>query len=310
VPYRQKLVHGPHACAKRMKSNLWILFHATITLQVAALGATETNNPSASPRSKAVPPAIAGPKIEFGESDFNFGKIMSGEIVRHDFVFTNTGTITLDITDVRPGCGCTTAGEWSRRVEPGQSGSIPLQFNSSGFGGEVTKSATVACNDPGQTNIILQIIGTVWKPIEITPEMVVFNLSNDVQTNETKVARITNNLEEPLTLSDLQSTNRSFRAELKTIRPGMQFELHITAVPPFNSPSTMATLSLKTSAPQMPLLSVSAYAMVQQAVTVAPSETKVPEVPQRPAKVPVAQSASPQLRIVPVRTRKAAELGK
>ena len=294
-----------------MKSNLWILFHAAITLQLAALGATETNNPSASPRSKAVPPAIAGPKIEFGESVFNFGKIMSWEIVRHDFVFTNTGTITLDITDVRPGCGCTTAGEWSRRVEPGQSGRIPLQFNSSGFGGEVTKSATVACNDPGQTNIILQIIGTVWKPIEITPSMVVFNLSSDVQTNETIVARIVNNLEEPLTLSDLQSTNRSFRAKLKTIRPGKEFELQITAVPPFNSPSTMATLSLKTSAPQMPLLSVSAYAMVQQAVTVGPSETKVPEVQsQRPANVPVAQSASPQLRIVPVRTRKPADLGK
>jgi hypothetical protein len=299
-----------------MKSNLWKVFHAVIALQFAALGEAETNDPAAPPRSKAVPPVIAGPKIEFATSVFNFGKVNSGEVVRHDFVFTNTGTSTLDITDVRPGCGCTTAGEWSRRVDPGQSGRIPLQFNSNGFGGEVTKSATVACNDPAQTNIILQIIGTVWEPIEVIPSMVVFNLSSDDQTNETMVVRIVNNLEEPLTLSDLQSTNRSFRAELKTIRPGKEFGLHITTVPPFNSPSTMATLSLKTSAPQMPVLSVSAYAMVQQALTVGPSQIilpliKVPEVQsQRPANVPAAQSAYPQLRVVPIRTRKPAELGK
>jgi hypothetical protein len=69
----------------------------------------------------------------------------------------------------RSGCGCTTAGSWDRQVEPGKTGVIPLQFNSTGFKGTVTKSATVACNDPGQSNAVLLLKSTVWNPFEVMP---------------------------------------------------------------------------------------------------------------------------------------------
>jgi len=89
--------------------------------------------------------------------------------------------------------------------------------------------------DPGQSNVVLQIKGTVWMTIDVTPSMAIFNTSSEIQTNETKIVRIVSNLEEPLELSDLQCTNRSFQTELKTVRPGKEFELRITAVPPFPS---------------------------------------------------------------------------
>jgi hypothetical protein len=193
-------------------------------------------------------------------------------VVKHSFVFTNTGTAKLEIKDVRPGCGCTTAGTWDKEVEPGKTGSIPLQFNSANFGGTIMKQATVTCNDPSQSNVVLQIKGTVWKPIDITPTMAVFNVSSESETNDTKVVRIVSNLDEPLTLSDLQCTNRSFRAELKTVRPGKEFELQITALAPFTAPSMVAPVTLKTSATNMPSINVSAYVAVQQPVTVSPTQ--------------------------------------
>src|SRR6185436_11832978 len=150
-----------------------------------------------------------GPKVQFAELVYDFGKVSVGELVTHAFVFTNIGTATLEINDVRPGCGCTTAGTWDKKVEPGRTGSIPLQFNSANFGGLVTKQATVTCNDPSQSNIVLQIKGTVWKPIEVTPAMAVFTVSSESQTDETKIVRIVNHLDEPLILSDLQCTNSS-----------------------------------------------------------------------------------------------------
>jgi len=157
----------------------------------------------------------AGPRIEFGSTNFDFGRITTGEPAKHSFIFTNTGTTTLEITEVKPGCGCTTAGEWDRSVEPGKTGAIPLQFNSRGFGGAVTKTATVSCNDPRQSNVVLQITGTVWKPIEVTPPMVVFQPTEEERTKQTKSVRIVSNLDEPLTLSDVECTDPSFRAELK-----------------------------------------------------------------------------------------------
>src|SRR5712675_3135449 len=78
------------------------------------------------------PPTVSGARIAFAATDFNFGKVDSGSLVKHDFVFTNTGDQVLEVTAVRPGCGCTTAGEWDTKVEPGQTGTIPIQFNSSG----------------------------------------------------------------------------------------------------------------------------------------------------------------------------------
>src|SRR5580765_2748197 len=148
----------------------------------------QAEDASPKPGATALPEGV-GPKIQFAEIVYDFGKVSSGEVVKHSFVFTNVGTAKLEIKDVRPGCGCTTAGTWDKEVEPGKTGSIPLQFNSANFGGTILKQATVTCNDPSQTNVMLQIKGTVWKPIEITPSMAVFNVSSEAETNETKVVR-------------------------------------------------------------------------------------------------------------------------
>jgi hypothetical protein len=218
---------------------------------------------------------VSVPRSQFAELAHDFGRLSSGEVVQHDFVFTNTGTATLEIKDVRPGCGCTTAGSWDRRVEPGKTGVIPVQFNSTGFNGTVSKTVIVICNDPAQTNVVLQVKGLIWKPIEITPAMAVFNVISEGQTNDTRIMRIVNHLDDPIELSDVKSTNQTFKAELKTVKPGKEFELQITAVPPYTS-NTAATVSVKTSAPQMPMINVSAYIVVQQAIIVAPNQIKLP----------------------------------
>jgi hypothetical protein len=156
---------------------------------------------------------------------------------------------------------------------------IPLQFNSAGFGGPVTKQATVTCNDPSSSNLVLQIKGTVWKPIDVTPTMAFFNVSSEAASNETKTVRIVSNLDQPVTLSDLQLSNANFRAELKTVKEGKEFELNVTAIAPFTNSPVMAPITLKTSTTNMPILNITAYAVVQQAVTVTPSQLSVPSGP-------------------------------
>lgn len=230
--------------------------------------------------------ATAGPRVQFAELAHDFGQIAVGAVAKHDFVFTNVGTATLEITEVKPGCGCTTAGTWDKRVEPGQTGRIPLQFNSTGFSGSVSKGATVTCNDPTQSNIYLTIKGTIWRPIELTPASAYFNISEEAATNEARVIRIVNNLEAPLTLSEPECTNSAFRTELKPIIPGKEFELRVSVQPPFDVPRPQATITLKTSATNMPLLTIPAYAYVQPAVTVIPSQVTLPPGPLTAAMQP------------------------
>lgn len=239
----------------------------------------------ATPADRPMPEPPTGPVLTFESTVFDFGRVDSGGSITHAFVFRNTGDQVLEITRVQPGCGCTTAGTWDKRVEPGAKGSIPLQFNAAGFSGRVTKTATVHSNDRNHSNVVLQLTGTVWKPVEATPSLVMFSYPEEGQTPQTRDIRIVNHLEEAVTISGIEGTNASFQAVLETVRPGHEYQLHLTATPPFTQRSTVAPIRLTTSAPKVPSLQVTAYALVQPLVAVSPEQLWIPgETPASPIK--------------------------
>ena len=223
-----------------------------------------------------------GAHIQFATPVYDFGKVSAGTIVKYDYVFTNTGNAMLTVSDVKVSCGCTTAGTWQRQVEPGKTGSIPIQFNSVNLSGPVLKSVSVTCNDSNQPMVALQLRGTIWKPIDVIPTYAVFNLLADSLTNETKAVRIVNYTSEPLTLSAPESGNKSFSAEIKTIIPGKEFELLITAVPPFTGTVIQTPILVKTSSTNVPVISVNAIAMIQQAIMVMPNQITLRSAPLPP----------------------------
>src|SRR2546425_1047371 len=255
---------------KMMTAKYTFVFWLLAT-ETGFLPAQQISPPPAPPA--AVPAATnAGPKIQFQTPVYDFGKIKSGEPVKYTFIFTNTGDAVLILANVQPSCGCTTAGEWSHQVEPGKTGTIPVQFNSANYGGQVLKTVTVTSNDKGQPSFGLQVKGTVWKPIDVQPTFAVINIPPDTQTNMTTKVHIVNNMEELITLSAPESNNKSFTAELKTNTVGKDFEVVITASPPFEQPNLQGQITLKTSSTNAPVLSVTAWANVQQAVVVSPPQ--------------------------------------
>jgi len=222
---------------------------------------------------------VAGPKIQFAAPIFDFGKVKNGEIVNYTFVFTNSGDESLELTDVRPSCGCTTAGVYDRSVGPGKTGNIPIQFNSGNSVGTVGKTVIVICNDPVQTNIVLQIKGTVWKPVEVTPAIASFRVTTDSETNETRRIQIVSNLEEPLEISPPECTNKAFQITLATTRPGKEYELAVTFLRSAEPEGANAPITLKTSSTNVPVITVPAFAMVQPTVTVVPPKLDLPPGP-------------------------------
>ena len=59
--------------------------------------------------------------FKFAEEEFNFGTIMQGDQVKHDFEFTNTGKEPLIIANAAGSCGCTVP-EWPKEpIAPGAS---------------------------------------------------------------------------------------------------------------------------------------------------------------------------------------------
>jgi Protein of unknown function (DUF1573) len=252
-----------------MKS-MWLNLALLLSMATAARGVSATPPPPVvAPGGSA---QVPGPRIHFPEPVYDFGRIMQGTIVKHEFVFTNTGDARLEIKGVYPSCGCTTPGEWSRAVEPGQAGTIPLEFNSGHFMGAVVKMVTVASNDKSQPAVYLQLKGTIWKPIDVNPPLAVLNAVADSPADATATVRIVNNLEQPLALMPPESNNRAFTTELKTVQPGKEYQLIIKTVPPLKAGNVQGQIKIKTSSKDAPMLTVTALAMIQQAVVVAPSQ--------------------------------------
>jgi hypothetical protein len=86
------------------------------------------------------------PVFYIENAEYNFGTVIQGEKVAHNFVFKNTGKNNLVISSVKASCGCTTP-KWSKEpVKPGQKGSIEVVFDSAGRSGEQSKTVKVYCN--------------------------------------------------------------------------------------------------------------------------------------------------------------------
>lgn len=106
--------------------------------------------------------------IKFAEPSHDFGKIKQGDIAKHTFRFTNTGTEPLVLTRVKPSCGCT-APKWTREeVAPGEEGMIDIAFNSGGKRGMQSKSVVVTGNFEERT-IVLRFKGEVVIEVEEAP---------------------------------------------------------------------------------------------------------------------------------------------
>jgi hypothetical protein len=93
------------------------------------------------------PVAPAQATWQFQETIFDFGTIKAGTIVKHAYLFTNTGTQSLVIQEVIPSCKlCTQAASTRQVVQPGEQGAIIVEFNSAGRSGKQGKYVTIRSN--------------------------------------------------------------------------------------------------------------------------------------------------------------------
>ena len=100
-------------------------------------------------------------KIKFETTTVEFGTIDSGEVANVQFKFKNVGKSVLVIKNISSSCGCTVPQLDKKEYQPGESGVLPVQFNTRGYNGKVVKTITVNSNDSENGMIQLNIAGTV-----------------------------------------------------------------------------------------------------------------------------------------------------
>jgi hypothetical protein len=262
----------------------WRLF-LTMVCMVAVRGLAQTG--TTPPRDVAAEQKVATAKLQVAAPTFNFGRIAAGTVLNHSYSLKNEGAGPLTITSVIPTCGCTTVEDFPAELGPGKTGTIPIRFDSIGLDGAITREVVIASNDPDQPEVTLLIEGTVYSSVTVSPTDAVFASLADASASETKVVQITNQTENPLVLAAPESNNPAFVAELKTVVAGKEFELRVTAVPPFGAGGTRGQIALKTNSPDRPVITVTTLVVVQKLVTVVPSGIWVPTPPTTQSRVTI-----------------------
>ena len=94
---------------------------------------------------------VNAPKLVIEESTHDFGTIKAGKVVNWTVNFKNSGASLLEIKDVKTSCGCTAAVVSGKKINPGESGSIKIEFDSTNRSGKTSKTISVQSNDPGKS---------------------------------------------------------------------------------------------------------------------------------------------------------------
>lgn len=261
--------------------SLGCLICTFLLVSASNASAEESANPPTSAAS-----VIPGPKLKFDSTAHDFGKINAGDVVTHTFWFTNVGDLALTIANVQPSCGCTAAADWTRQVNPGAAGQIPIQFNSANFSGPVTKTVTVISNDTNQPASSLLLKANVWKPVDVVPNYAVITIPPDNTRGSTAV-RVINHQEQPLYLQTPEVTNANFAVEVRTNMPGKEYQLIISATDQVKAGNAQTQIKVPTNATNVPPLTVTAYANVQSALTILPAQLNLPAGPLPKKMTPV-----------------------
>lgn len=95
-----------------------------------------------------------GPVAEFTASTHDFGEVIQGVPVSHEFAITNTGDEPLIIVDVTKPCGCQSASFTEKAIAPGEGGFVKATYNAAKEGA-FTKAFTVKHNG-GESKIVLR----------------------------------------------------------------------------------------------------------------------------------------------------------
>jgi len=115
---------------------------------------------------------------------------------------------------------------FDRSIPPGGEGTITLEVNTKGYGGDFHKTARVVSNDPKTPGFTIGMKGKVWTPVQLDPRYA--NLTGVLGEKIQKVLRLTAAKEKPLVVKLASvSIPEKVGVELKEIEQGRTWELRV-----------------------------------------------------------------------------------
>nr|MBN2278736.1 DUF1573 domain-containing protein [candidate division Zixibacteria bacterium] len=168
---------------------------------------------------------MAQPKLTIPENHFDFGYVPQHAAISHQYQLLSTGTDTLKILSLKPGCGCTKAPLQKSKLAPGDSTNLEVIFSTRSYSGPQKKRPSLTTNmGPDAVNVVFTA-EVIINPEETTPIKIApykFDISQfDDKERKSLDFTITNVSDEPLEVKLVDIAPGMFKVDLpKKIGPG------------------------------------------------------------------------------------------
>ena len=208
---------------------------------------------------------FAAPELVVEQVNHDFGEIVQGAEITHNFRFHNAGDQILEIGGLRSSCGCTAALLTTSRLSPGSMAELQLKFNSQGFRGAVKKQVTFETNDPKHSVVTFGLRGQVKVELFLQPQRINWGVVGQDTLLQADV-EIFNESTRIITLRAPEITNPGIVAQLSPliIAPGERAQLKVSAEFPADKKRLAGYIVIRSDFSNLPQLRVPVSARLSQ----------------------------------------------
>jgi hypothetical protein len=219
-------------------------------------------------------PPARQPRLVCPEPTFDFGVREPAHTVEHEFILRNEGDAPLQITKVKPTCGCTVA-DWTKKLlRPGEEARLKCRLKLTGYRGPQKKSIRIHSNDPSQPIYQVWLTGQVRVEVELQPPFISFSQipHTGTVTKRTRLMAVGRRVQ----IVDFSCPSPLFDVRVEKV-DDINVDLAITTKPPLPYGTHRTRLVVRTDDEKYPELYLPVIVSVLGEVTVLPKVLYLPK---------------------------------
>jgi hypothetical protein len=203
------------------------------------------------------------------EPVIDVGDVRKGDEIHQAFVIRNGGDAPLEITEVKPSCGCTVA-EFDRVIPPGGTGRVDLVVETGAFGGGIAKSVSVFTNDSDNPRLNLVVKANIREPVVARPGYARF-IGVEGEPIEPSLQTVSAADGTPMQVLSVESplpAVRTSHSRVEGDESSWRIELRLDRNAPAGSLADYVLV--RTDHPEQPVVQIAVSGLVRPILTVAP----------------------------------------
>lgn len=218
--------------------------------------------------------------VMFDDLTRDFGSVPRGPTMSHTFRFTNKYNTPVHVSSVRVSCGCVSASAGTAEVQPGQTGTISANMDTSRFFGSKAVTIYVQFDRPQWEEVHLTVQANSRDDVSISPDSLSFGQVKRGKPSSSKV-NVTFLGNGYTQITDLRSESNYVQPVLKELRRGdgeVVYEVAARLRPDLPVGKWYTDVWLRTNNPAAPQVRVPLTVEVEPLLTVSPAVAALPEV--------------------------------